>query len=186
MSFDKVIKLCKGPGNGVDTACLVTASNMLMGKGGLGDAITCQCPIIAGFIIPTNDYMPDDLRARLYGPLVYEIIGTRTDDLVIEKKRFEALFDWCCSQVYLDGSSERIRLLASLDKSVQGLDLRREIVSWGPHAEVLGTWVGSWAGYMPGIWERCPEIILEMAAIGDRRPVETVISVDRLSEILNA
>lgn len=69
MLLDRPLKLCRGAGNGVDSACLMTAANMLTGNGARGDEAVCVCPVIRAFIIPTNDCMADDLRQELYGPL---------------------------------------------------------------------------------------------------------------------
>ena len=85
----RVLNLCHGEGNGVDSACLMTASNMLIGKGHEGDQNSCVCPILQRFIIRTNDLMPVELLGELYGPLAWEIIGTRNDDRsVIEARVF--------------------------------------------------------------------------------------------------
>jgi len=90
----RVIKLCSGEGNGIDAACLMTASNMLIGRGEDGDKNWCVCPLLREFIIQTNDAMPDDLRAELYGPLVFEILGTRNDDHDVILQRAFAFADW--------------------------------------------------------------------------------------------
>ena len=83
----RVIKLSHGKGNGIDKACLMTASNMLIGKGDEGDDNSCVCPIIRSFIIPTNDKMPEDLLGKIYSPLIWEILGTKTDDKDVIQKR---------------------------------------------------------------------------------------------------
>jgi hypothetical protein len=87
------IRLSHGAGNGVNSACLMTASNMLIGKGNLGDTSTCQCDLIRAFVIRTNDKMPLDLLEELYGPLCWEIIGTKTDDREVIQKRAFAFAD---------------------------------------------------------------------------------------------
>ena len=71
-----VIKLTHGRGNGTDKACLATAAAMLNGEPGALDRPSCVCPVIAGFIWPTNDMMDPNSLAEFYGPLPWEIIGT--------------------------------------------------------------------------------------------------------------
>lgn len=77
MLLDKPLKLCSGAGNGVDQACLMTATNMLIGQPKLGDRATCVCTLLREFIIPTNDAMPNGMRQKHYGLLPWEIIGTK-------------------------------------------------------------------------------------------------------------
>lgn len=89
------INLTHGAGNGVDKACLMTASNMLIGKGEDGDNSSCVCPILRRFIITTNDAMPIGLLGELYGPLAWEIIGTRNDAPEVLAARTFKLVDWC-------------------------------------------------------------------------------------------
>lgn len=72
------INLCAGKGNGIDTACLMMAASMLNGDAKPSDNSSCVCSVARRFIIPTNDPMPDDVRAEFYGPLAFEIIGTRS------------------------------------------------------------------------------------------------------------
>lgn len=97
--MDLFPKLCHGDGNGIDTACLMTASNMLIGKGHEGNNNSCVCPIIRQFIIQTNDAMPEDLLQELYGPLAIEIIGTRNDDPVVRQQRGFTFADWSVREV---------------------------------------------------------------------------------------
>ena len=93
MLLDKPLRLCHGAGNGVDTACLMTATNMLIGCGNKGDEAVCVCPVLRAFIITTNDCMPDALRQELYGPLPWLLIGTKTYDIGVMVRRAEILSD---------------------------------------------------------------------------------------------
>jgi hypothetical protein len=95
----RVINLTHGAGNGTDKACLMTASNMLIGKGELGDINDCVCLLLRRFIIITNDVMPIPLLRELYGPLVWEILGTRTDDPVVLQQRAFAFADWAVREI---------------------------------------------------------------------------------------
>ena len=83
----RLIKLTHGQGNGINKACLMTASNMLIGKGQDGDKNSCVCPVIRKFIILTNDKMPESLLGEIYGPLIWEILGTKTDDIEVMRQR---------------------------------------------------------------------------------------------------
>lgn len=42
----------------------------------------------------------------------------------------------------------------------------------------------AYAADAAAIWRKCPEIIREVASIGDKRPVECVISQDQLAGCL--
>lgn len=83
----RAIKLCKGTGNGVDSACLATAAAMMNGEKPT-DHPECMCPVIAAFVRPTNDSMPAHIRSELYGPLVMEVIGTRSTPKIERKRAF--------------------------------------------------------------------------------------------------
>jgi hypothetical protein len=122
-ALDRVLRLTHGKGNGVDAACLMTASNMLIGRGADGDQNGCVCPIITAFIIPTNDDIPEALLGELYGPLLYEILGTRTDDFEVMKRRAYVFTDWSfrtALPLYLRvlGCEREAAALESLDEIV--------------------------------------------------------------------
>ena len=59
-------------------ACAMDAVNWLV-HGKHGDAPTCACPIIGGFVIHGNDAMPDDVRQKLLAYLP-RISGSRSRD----------------------------------------------------------------------------------------------------------
>jgi pyruvate/2-oxoglutarate dehydrogenase complex dihydrolipoamide acyltransferase (E2) component len=89
----RVVNLTHGSGNGVDKACLMTAANMLIGKPKEGDNCGCVCPVIRAFIITTNDEMPEPLLSELYGPLVWEILGTKsTPEVELQRAYLSADF----------------------------------------------------------------------------------------------
>ncbi len=87
-----VVKLCKGAGDGIKTACLATAVGLINGE--IGDRPSCLCPVIREFIITTNDLLPDYLREKYYGELPWELVGTNTDDKEIQSKRLIVFLDW--------------------------------------------------------------------------------------------
>jgi hypothetical protein len=142
----KVVKLCHGPGNGIDTACLVTASNMLIGKGHMGDSPTCQCPLIAGIAIVTNDGMPDNVRHKLLTPLIWEIINTRNSEAI--PKRLNHIHN-----LLLSYNSELFR---SEDLESVGRRAAQALISKSVPWQVLVT------------------LMLDLSMIGDKRPRETL------------
>jgi hypothetical protein len=174
----RVINLCRGSGNGVDRACLASAIGMVCGEIGMGCKPNALCPSMYNFIYGTNDRMPEEVRDRLYGPLVYELAGT----------------GWATQQV-IEARRNHIRarvkgLLASrctLPKFTRAL----EEAGWSPASGATidnaiaadpGTALALLASYVDSsLWEECPKILLEAAAIGDKRPVEVVIPPDELA-----
>lgn len=245
---DQGVYLSRGAGNGIDIACLMTASNMLIGRGEEGDGCTCQCPIIREFIVRTNDLIPDKPRNLIYGPLVYEILGTRTDSRDVESRRAIALTDWAVRKIapfgirkiienvdvlsvkLSDGSIDRaMGLVEILDKLDPITDRKSAIRASdqipSPHImpEVHSDWgfficllypvhiSTKCAGLETKKWElevakeaadiamqtarvsgkdgsfvynQCGDIITHMASIGDKRPVETVITIGELADKL--
>lgn len=95
----KVIKLVHGPGNGVDTACVLSAASILIGKPEELDGCYCVCPVIGSFVARTNDSMPLCLLREVYGDLPWEIIGTSTKDERIMSQRALHFFDVVVRQV---------------------------------------------------------------------------------------
>jgi len=93
------INLTHGRGNGVDSACLMTATSMLIGKPEELDECSCVCPIIRAFVIKTNDSMPKQLLGDLYGPLIWEIPGTHTEDTGVIVQRAYKCVDWAVRAV---------------------------------------------------------------------------------------
>tara|TARA_Y100000593_G_scaffold68386_1_gene125674 strand:+ start:2785 stop:3504 length:720 start_codon:yes stop_codon:yes gene_type:complete len=237
--FDKVIKLTKGAGNGINSACLMTASNMLIGKGEKGDEVTCQCSLIRTFVITTNDSMPSKLRCKLYSPLIYEIIGTKTTDPDVIQQRAFAFADWavreiaplslraiglkaqgellealdpiCCRKTAMHAaaaaflaSSDAVRQ-ASSDVSFTRICSVSSVCNSasssaafssnaGPsfystdaagHAAAAASTLGNLnQTAADNVWSKCPDIIRRVASIGDKRPVEAVMSIHQLQDAL--
>lgn len=222
----RVINLCHGEGNGVNTACLMMATNMLIGRGQDGDDAKCVCPVLRRFIIATNDGLPEDKLGELYGDLAWEIIGTRTNDLQVMLKRTFAMVDWLVRVVspialrsqelnwmadtvsrlqpvtdeisarnaydmigLLHGADFHVRdmVMESLDR-IQKLDHNRLVLqTHDQHAMgLIAEWVGDCAvGLMlPDADNECPALIRRVAAIGDKRPVEAVLTRDQLCDAL--
>ena len=192
----RVIKLCSGKGNGIDTACLMTASNMLIGRGEDGDENSCVCPVLREFIIQTNDVMPDDLRAELYGPLVFEILGTRNDDVEVLRQRALAMADWAVREIEPIALDEAgLKIMADTLRSLPEIvDRQTADATFAAVADAYATYTALAVNAVYAadpIWRLCPEIILRVAAIGDLRPKSgfdqssCVLTVDELADVLS-
>ena len=222
----RVLNLCHGKGNGVDTACLMTASNMLIGKGEDGDFNSCVCPILRTFIIKTNDRMPLRFLGELYGPLVWEIVGTRNDDMEVRKARAFKLADWCVRvqvpmllELLGDDRHRAMRAIGEIsdraaaskaEDSIRGLfnfdysadtnsaavyAIDATIAAATDSADVTATYAAYTAAHAASgsvndnrdYWAMFPEIIREVASIGDTRPKEmpeVVLTDEQLVEAL--
>jgi len=113
------IKLCRGKGNGVDTACLATAVSMIVGKGEQQDYPDCLCPVMAEFIRVTNDIMSDEDREKYYGDLPWAIVGTRST-AEVEFQRASMVVDaavrvFAPMTLWAFGMDDEARILKSLD-----------------------------------------------------------------------
>ena len=209
-------QLTHGEGNGVDRACLMTASNMLIGRGEDGDKNHCVCDVIRAFVIVTNDAMPEHLLGPLYGPLTIEILGTRTNDPSVLVARAMAFADWAVREIAplaLEASG-RLSLAKQLRSLAPVCDQKTAIVAHTVAAVVASDSNSRFVGYAAksasnaasaayisaasyaahlasavltsSVWDKCPEIIRRVAAIGDQRPVERVISQRDLVHRLGA
>lgn len=231
----RVIQLTHGAGNGKDKACLMTASNMLIGRPQDKDKNHCVCPVIQQFIVITNDTMPEPLLGPLYGDLAWEILGTRTTNFEITRRRAFYLSCWVFRKLLpvilrqkgrwhplakqlseIPETADQETLRATL-RRIATRDIRRPSPGsiscsveakvndnlnafWGlvnargaavvvERACVVASWaartVPAAAVHQRGIWEMCPDVIRGMAAIGDRRPQEVVLSRDELCDQLD-
>ena len=193
----RVIKLTHGKGNGLNQACLMTASNMLVGRGTDGDENSCVCPLLRSFIVPTNDAMPEELLAELYTPLIWEILGTRTEDREVLQARADAFVDWAVREIApialrCRGFEAEAAKLESLPAIIDV-----ETARAAAHAAYAAAHAANAANAAANaayaavnaanaasaeiIWRKCPEIIRRVASIGDKRPVECVINEDQLA-----
>lgn len=165
----RVIKLGHGPGNGYNRACLMTATSILIGEPEQLDNTGCVCPIIRSIIIPTNDAMPYKILRELYSDLMWEIVGTKieksSERLLIEPLRIETLKkllqDYYSQSCY---DTDYIGYIYSIIDWIKSNRSRHyNIESWRPFRT----------------------IILELCKIGDKRPIEIVLTYDELAEKLN-
>jgi len=196
----RVINLTHGEGNGIDKACLMTASNMLIGKPEDLDNNSCVCPLLREFIIITNDGMPLELLRELYTPLIWEILGTRNDDPVILKKRAYCFADWAVRDICNLDVAEIVDIETALTAYAVANAAAKAAAYAAAYNFTYATYnavdAAADAAYSAAnaaadaaadavaIWEKCPEIIRKVAAIGDKRPVEIVLSETELRETL--
>jgi len=156
MLLDKPLRLCHGAGNGVDTACLMTATNMLIGCGNKGDEAVCVCPVLRAFIITTNDCMPDALRQELYGPLPWLLIGTKTDDIGVMVRRAEILSD-----------------------------AAQELAEYAEYAAKSAKYAAEYAAAERRIWTICRDALVRAAEVGSKTPTEIVMTPDEICAALS-
>lgn len=192
----RVIRLTHGAGNGVDKACLMTASNMLIGRGADGDNNSCVCQVLRGFIVRTNDRMPESLLGELYGPLAWEILGTRNDDRTVMLQRADMLFRWTRDLLNENWAGSPYWATKSLDYAAgcyaeadQATCKVVAMLALHTCSTTLGLVAGdlaecSYASRIKNIWPLFPEIIRRVASIGDKRPVECVIDCEQLADAL--
>ena len=199
----RVINLTHGAGNGIDTACLMTASNMLIGRGEDGDNNSCVCSLLRLFIVLTNNPMPLPLLRELYGPLAWEILGTRNDDPAVMRARACAFADWSVREIApltlesigLSAEADKLRSLSEIvdDQSARAAaDAARAAADAADAADAddaaddaaRAARAAADAARSANAWRKCPEIIRRVSAIGDKRPVECVIDAEQLARAL--
>ena len=211
----RVIHLTSGEGNGVDKACLMTAANMLIGRGKDGDHCHCVCPVIREFIIATNDLIAEYSEAlldELYTPLIWEILGTKADSETERKRgyyfadRAVRLFCPLMMEVYrwkedadklrnlmpITDKRSAITAAAACNATAMIIDYADGAIDGAMDGDALhaaiaaATTVTAIADACKddGVFRLCPEVIRGAIAIGDKRPVETVMTHDQLAEVL--
>ena len=187
--FIPTITLTHGAGDGKNTACLMTASNMLMGMGHLGDKNSCVCPIIRAFILPTNDAMPIPTLRSVYGNplLAWEILGTATDDNEVITKRSYAFADWSVRKIApIALRAADLPAQATILENLPQIKDKESAYAANYAANAAAHAAANAATHAATeIWSLCPEIIRHVASIGDKRPVECAITINQLCEILN-
>ena len=123
-----------------DGMCAMEAVAWLAGEPH-SDRPECACPVIAEFLRPWNDGLPDDeTRTRLLGPLLPRIVGTRaTPD--VEMRRSYLALDWLarvCAPAWL-GLTPSLAVHAAalrsldplVDKSSALASVRTFVAAWG-------------------------------------------------------
>lgn len=189
MLLDKPLKLCFGAGNGVDRACLMTASNMLVGRGDLGDRSdlggSCVCPLLRDFIIDTNDMMSQEAREKHYGPLAWEIIGTLSDDPIVLSMRKEELTKFAIRMLEICGSG-----LSTTETARVDVYLRTDAPYYAARVAAYVALDSSRGGFNSTFSHdeaaaECAAVIRRVAAIGDKRPVELAMTPEQLCAALS-
>src|SRR4051812_30936139 len=94
---DMSMSFTHGAGDGKKTGCLMTMSNILVGKPEQLDKTNQSnlvCTVMRSFIISTNDTIPEETLGKVYGPLAEKILGTITSDLKIMQERAIMFAEW--------------------------------------------------------------------------------------------
>ena len=223
----RTIHLTSGAGNGVDKACLMTAANMLIGRGEDGSVCYCVCPVIQNFITATNDAIGDyseELLGELYTPLIWEILGTKVDveterkrgyyfadkairvftsialeecGMVEEANKLRSLSELvdaetanaACTAARTACTADSATNRAAVDAVVHAIyaavhadtDAYVHAATYAAHAVYATT---DAAADAERVYRMLPDIIRGAIAIGDKRPVETVMTHDQLAGAL--
>jgi hypothetical protein len=86
--FDLPRVLCAGPGDGVNTACWMTAVSMYAGKGASWrDQPACVCRVIRPACVSVNDMMTQSERVRYIWPRRFLPVDTATTDFAVRQAR---------------------------------------------------------------------------------------------------
>jgi hypothetical protein len=168
----RTIKLCHGEGNGVDTACLMNAISIITGENS-GDRPDCVCPVIRSFCVVLNDMMSDDARSRLLTPLIWELPGTRVDDDDVMNARVNVFLD-CASHYNTACHSSAFHYTGSTPayyaaRAANAIHMATQKLPLEESEKLLLAAVAA---------------VRAAAAIGDKRPVEVVVSRERLEKQL--
>jgi len=185
----RTIKLCRGAGNGIDSACLMTAVSIVSGYEIPDDRPSCVCPILRGFIIKCNDSMPDDLRSELFTPLIWELPGTVT---TLENQILRA-------RVFTHGAQILATYAATYATYAANAAASAASAAYAATYAADATYAASaaYAAYAAAnaanaanatskreVYEYCVTLICIAMSIGDKRPVEIVKTPKQLAEML--
>ena len=200
MLLDKPLRLCHGAGNGVDTACLMTATNMLIGCGNKGDEAVCVCPVLRAFIITTNDCMPDALRQELYGPLPWLLIGTKTDDIGVMVRRAEILSDaaqelaeyaeYAAKSAKYAAESAKYAAEYAAEYAAKSAKYAAEYAKYAAeyaaeYAAKDAKYAAEYAAAERRIWTICRDALVRAAEVGSKTPTEIVMTPDEICAALS-
>ena len=93
------MKLVKGSGSPTEGACLLSAVAWYAGEKDWTDAPECVCPMVRTIGIALNDALPSNAeRERICGPLIFRVMGTRTDDADVLRERRRVLVQFAIEQ----------------------------------------------------------------------------------------
>lgn len=171
-----------GAGDGVKTGCLMTMSNVLVGHGEDTDKSTDHnkvCTVMRSFIMSTNDTIPVDILAKVYGPLAEKILGTITSDPKVLRERAIMFAEWSDEiplppkklvrrKSLTEEAYEKFRLAAPEYYSSVASDIAHQACNRA--VKVLRA---SSKNTMQ-IAELCRDILAKVAASGERKPVVVV------------
>lgn len=99
----------QGPGQDLDNACVMQLVSHLAGEPWT-DHPRCACPVVTAFLIEWNDRLPtDEDRTRLLGPLIPQVVGSRSTPEV-ERARAHLALDWL-TRVHIPAWFEQVAAL---------------------------------------------------------------------------
>lgn len=107
------MKLVQGQGSPETGACWMSAIAWYVGEQDWTDAPECVDPTIRSLAIWVNDSLQtDEERERRIGPVMFNVIGTRTDDdnVLLERRRIAVRFAARCARTvaHLDASGKAL------------------------------------------------------------------------------
>jgi hypothetical protein len=205
----RTIKLCFGAGNGVDTACLMTAVSIVTGAESPTDSPSCVCPILRAFIVKCNDNMPDALRSELFTPLIWELPGTQTtvENQILRAKVFAhgsqilaaraaaaRAAAYAAAAVDADVAAAAARAAraavdaADVAAAADAADVAAaaaDVAAYAARAAAYAADVAAAYAAVREIYEYCVTLIRVAMSIGDKRPVEIVKTPEQLALQLN-
>lgn len=91
-----------------DGVCLMEAAAMLAGEAH-SDEPGCVDLCIAAMGRSLNDYATDEQRQTLLAELPYRVIGTRTDDPTIQRRRLEMFTTWAVHTLWRAGLNQQLQ-----------------------------------------------------------------------------
>lgn len=176
----RTIKLCHGPGNGINEACLMTASNMIIRDDDEISILSSReeldendkvCPIIREFIIVSNDSIPINILGELYTPFVWEILGTNTNDINIMIERVRILYNWAIDEYDCDLSHlENFIKERNPDKLISSAELLSGFIT--KEFLRITNLVDIDENFIMEESQKLVDIMWELISCGDKRPIE--------------
>lgn len=202
----RTIKLCRGAGNGIDSACLMTAVSIVSGAKIPDDKPSCVCPTLRAFIIKCNDSMPDNLRSELFTPLIWELPGTVTtlENQILRARVFahgaqilatyaatyatyaaNAAADATASAAYATAyAANATAYAAAYAASAANATANAAYAASATANAANATANAANATSKREVYEYCVTLICIAMSIGDKRPVEIVKTPKQLAEML--
>jgi hypothetical protein len=189
-NLDRSVKLCHGKGDGVKSACWMTAISMYAGKAASWkDQPECVADTILRMCIALNDNMPDDAtRAKYIGSVLFLPIGTGPETPEQAQERAYIAADFAVrvfAPLALEarGKADAARELRALPRIVDkettlaGRDAARKHASANASANAA-------AAAADTVWPEAIRMVEAMCAVG--RTERLKIDADRAARVCAA